>query len=61
MYENQVWTLVDLSDDRKSVENKWIFKKKTYANSNVTVYKLDLVQKFFGKFKGLTMMRLSQP
>ena len=29
MYENQVWTLVDLPDDRKAIENKWIFKKKT--------------------------------
>ena len=25
MYENQVWTLVDLPDGRKAVENKWIF------------------------------------
>ena len=29
MYENNVWTLVDLLDDRQSIENKWIFKKKT--------------------------------
>ena len=26
MYENQVWTLVDLANDRKAVENQWIFK-----------------------------------
>ena len=39
MYENQVWTLVDLSDGRKAVENKWIFKRKTDADGNVTVYK----------------------
>ena len=39
MYENKVWTLVDLPDDRQAIENKWIFKKKTYANGNVTVYK----------------------
>ena len=31
MYENQVWTLVDLPEGRKAVENKWIFKKKTDA------------------------------
>ena len=42
MYENKVWTLVDLPDDRKAIENKWIFKKRTYANGNVTIYKLDL-------------------
>jgi hypothetical protein len=39
MYDNQVWTLVDIPSDRKAVENKWIFKKKTDAYGNVTVYK----------------------
>ena len=39
MYENKVWTLVDLPDDRQANENKWIFKKKTYTDGNVTVYK----------------------
>ena len=24
MYENKVWTLVDLPNDRQSIENKWI-------------------------------------
>ncbi|KAK1696986.1 hypothetical protein QYE76_013683 [Lolium multiflorum] len=28
MYDNKVWTLVDLPDSRKAVENKWIFKRK---------------------------------
>ncbi|KAK1684084.1 hypothetical protein QYE76_044932 [Lolium multiflorum] len=32
MYENKVWTLVDLPDSRKAVENKWIFKRKTDAD-----------------------------
>src|SRR4051812_44159493 len=26
MYENKVWTLVELRDDRQSIETKWIFK-----------------------------------
>ena len=47
MYENKVWTLVDLPDDRQAIENKWIFKKKTDANANVTVYKARLVAKRF--------------
>ena len=59
--ENQIWTLVDLPDSRKVVECKWIFKKKTYANGNVTVYKARLVAKGFDKFKELTTMRLSHP
>ena len=47
MYENKVWTLVDLLDDRRPIENKWIFKKKTDADTNVTVYKARLVAKGF--------------
>jgi hypothetical protein len=45
MYETKVWTLVDLPDDRRAIENKWIFKKKTDADDNVTVYKARLVAK----------------
>ena len=47
MYENKVWTLVDLSDDWQAIENKWIFKKKTDTDGNVTVYKARLVAKGF--------------
>ena len=47
MYENKVWTLVDLPDDRKAIENKWIFKKKTDADGNVSIYKARLVAKGF--------------
>ena len=39
MYENKVWTLMDLPDDRHAIENKWIFKKKTDTDGKVTVYK----------------------
>ena len=39
MYENKVWTLVDLPDDRQAIKNKWILKKKTDADGNVTIYK----------------------
>ena len=31
----------------KAIENKWIFKKKTDADGNVTVYKAPLVAKGF--------------
>ena len=47
MYENKVWTLVDLPDDRQAIENKWIFKKKIDADGNVTVYKARIVAKGF--------------
>ena len=47
MYENKVWTLMDLPDDRQAIENKWIFKKKADVDDNVTVYKARLVAKGF--------------
>src|SRR4051812_29743910 len=53
MYENKVWTLVDLPDDRQAIENKWIFKKKTDADGNVTVYKTRLVAKGFQQVQGI--------
>ena len=45
MCENKVWTLVDLLDDRQAIENKWISKKKTDADGNITIYKARLVAK----------------
>ena len=42
MYENKLWTLVDLPNDRQAIENKWIFKKKTDADGNVTVFFLKI-------------------
>jgi hypothetical protein len=53
MYDNQVWTLVDIPSDRKAVENKWIFKKKIDANGNVTIYKARLVAKGFRQIQGV--------
>ena len=53
MYENKVWTLVDLPDDRQAIENKWIFKKKTDIDGNVTVYKARLVAKGFRQVQGV--------
>ena len=60
MYENKVWTLIDLLDDQQAMLNKWIFKRKTDTDSSVTIYKLDLSQKVFDRFKVLTTMRFSQ-
>ena len=53
MYENKVCTLVDLPDDRQAIENKWLFKKKTDADGNVTVYKARLVAKDFQQVQGV--------
>jgi hypothetical protein len=53
MYDNKVWTLVDIPSGRKAVENKWIFKKKTDGDGNVTVYKARLVTKGFRQIQGV--------
>ena len=53
MYENKVWTLVDLPDDRQAMENKWIFKRKTDADSSVTIYKARLVAKKIRQVQGI--------
>ena len=53
MYEDKVWTLVDLPDDRQAIENKWIFKKKTDVDDNVTIYKARLVAKGFRQVQGV--------
>ena len=45
MYQNKAWTLVNLPVERRAIENKWIFKKKTDADGNVTIYKARLVAK----------------
>ena len=60
MYENKVWTLIDLPNDRRAIEIKWIFKSKTDADSSVTIYKARILRKrFLTKFKVLTTMRVS--
>ena len=53
MYENKVWTLVVLLDDRQAIENKWIFKKKTNADGNITIYKARIVAKRFRQDQGV--------
>ena len=53
MYENKVWTLMDLPDDRQAIENKWIFKRKTDADSSVTIYKARIVAKGFRQVQGV--------
>ena len=53
MYQNKVWTLIDLPNDRRAIEIKWIFKRKTDTDSSVTIYKARLVGKGFDKVQGV--------
>ena len=47
MYDNKVWTLVDFPDERQAIENKWIFKRKTDADSTIIIYKARIFAKMF--------------
>jgi hypothetical protein len=53
MYENQVWNLVDPPEGVKPIECKWIFKRKTDADGNVTIHKARLVAKGFRQVQGV--------
>src|SRR5204862_6366768 len=53
MYENKVWTLEVLPEGCKAIQNKWIFKRKTDADGNVTVYKARLVAKSCSQVQGV--------
>ena len=53
MYENKVWTLVDLPDDRQAIKNKWILKRKMDADGSVTIYKARIVAKGFRQVQGV--------
>nr|GFA11267.1 hypothetical protein [Tanacetum cinerariifolium] len=44
---NEVWVLVELSPNGKTVGSKWLFKKKTNMDGNVHIYKARLVAKGF--------------
>ena len=53
MYENKVWTLIDLPKDQRAIEINWIFKRKTDADSSVTIYKARIVAKGFRQVQGV--------
>ena len=53
MYENKVWTLIDLPNDRWAIKNKWIFKRKTDVDSSVTIYKAQIVANGFRQVQGV--------
>ena len=53
MYENQVWNLVDPPEGIVPIECKWILKKKTNDDGNVSIYKAWLVTKGFRQLQGI--------
>ena len=53
MYDNKVWTLVDLPNEKRPIQCKWIFKRKMNLNGNMTTYKARLVAKGFSQIHGI--------
>nr|GEY67522.1 putative retrotransposon Ty1-copia subclass protein [Tanacetum cinerariifolium] len=49
MKDNEVWDIVDLSLNGKTVGSKWLFKKKTDMDGAVHTYKARLVAKGYTK------------
>ena len=43
LYQNQVWDLIDAPEGIKSIGCKWIYKRKTYVEGNIQIYKARLV------------------
>jgi len=53
MHENQVWDLVDLTEEMRPLQCKWIFKVKNGIEGHDDVYKARLVAKGFTQVHGL--------
>ncbi|GJY88555.1 putative retrotransposon ty1-copia subclass protein [Tanacetum coccineum] len=53
MKENQVWNLVDLPPNCKTVRSKWLFKKKTDMDGNIHAYNARLVANGFTQTYGV--------
>ena len=61
MYQNKAWTLVDLPNDRQTIEiNGSLRRRRTWMVMSPSM-KLDLWRRVFHKFKELTTMRFSHP
>ena len=53
MDDNQFWNLVDLPNGARTIECKWIFKKKSDMDGNVQIHKARLVAKGFRQVQGI--------
>ncbi|GJW72537.1 retrotransposon protein, putative, ty1-copia subclass [Tanacetum coccineum] len=53
MKDNEVWDLVDLPPNGKTVGSKWLFKKKTDMDGAVHTYKAHLVAKGYTQTPGI--------
>ena len=50
---NQVWDLIELPKEEKTIGCKWVFKAKRDSSSNISRYKVKLVAKWFTQQEGI--------
>ena len=53
LYDNDVWDLVELPPNRKTVGSKWVYKAKTGADGSIECYKAKLVAQGFSQNYGM--------
>ena len=53
MDKNEAWKLVELSDGRKPISRKWMFKKDLIAKGKIQKHKSHLVTKGFFHVVGI--------
>ncbi|GJY47056.1 retrotransposon protein, putative, ty1-copia subclass [Tanacetum coccineum] len=61
MKDNEVWDLVDLPPNGKTVGSKWLFKKKTDMDGAVHTYKDRLVAKGYTQTPGIDYEEIFSP
>jgi len=61
LHENHTFELVKLSQDKRALKNKWVFKLKPEENNSQPRYKAQLVVKDFGQKKGIDFEEIFSP
>ncbi|GJS57428.1 retrovirus-related pol polyprotein from transposon TNT 1-94 [Tanacetum coccineum] len=61
MKNNEVWDLVDLPSNGKTVSSKWVFKKKTDIDGDVHTFKAHLVAKGYTQTLGINYEETFSP
>lgn len=51
--ENRTWTLVDLPDGRKAIDNRWVFRVKRKPSGDIERFKARLVVRGFSQVHGI--------